>query len=88
MSIAARVDEENDEEVVPGTWRNGPNMHDIEEVQGGNVTSRAAKTQRIYLTHYYNSPVGEVCPIPYQRFFSEPLVSSKNKDMLYVIYCV
>lgn len=57
----AVVDQEDDQhEVVPGGWRNGVNMQDMNSIVGGNRTTRAAKAQRLYLMHYYNSDVGAV----------------------------
>ena len=55
------LDQENvNHQLVPGTWRDGLNMQDIDNIAGGNHTTRAAKAQRIYLKHYYNSPAGAV----------------------------
>lgn len=45
--------------VVPGQWRLNAPMEDLAAVVG-NVTTRAAKRQRITLKHYFNSPVGAV----------------------------
>jgi hypothetical protein len=52
--------EDNEHHLVPGAWRNGVNMHDMENVAGGNLATKVAKRQRLYLTHYYNSPAGAV----------------------------
>ena len=49
---------------VSGAWRNQANMTDIENIAGGNRSTRAAKAQRLYLKHYLNSPAGSV---PWQR---------------------
>ncbi|XP_062592427.1 putative nuclease HARBI1 [Saccostrea cucullata] len=46
--------------VVPGAWRNCANLTDLDNVGGCNRATIAAKTQRLYLKHYYNSPVGAV----------------------------
>ena len=55
------VDTEDDNHhVVPGAWREGLNMHDMDNVAAGNQVTRAGKGQRMYLTHYYNSPAGAV----------------------------
>lgn len=52
--------EDNQHQVVPGAWRNGLNMQDVDDIMGGNRITKAAKSQREYLKHYYNSPVGAV----------------------------
>lgn len=52
--------EDDDHNLVPGSWRDGAQMMDLGNVRGGNRTTRAAKIQRLYLKHYYNSPVGAV----------------------------
>lgn len=56
--------EDANHQVVPGDWRNQANMQDLNNVIGGNRTTRAAKQQRLYLKHYFNSPAGQV---PWQR---------------------
>ena len=56
--------EDANHNVIPGAWRQNANMHDMENVCQGNRTTRSAKSQRLYLKHYYNSPVGAV---PWQR---------------------
>ncbi|MCM8858028.1 MAG: transposase family protein [Candidatus Thiodiazotropha sp.] len=57
----AALDQEADNhQVCPGAWRDGENMHDMDNIVGGNRTTRAAKAQRLYLTHYYNSSIGAV----------------------------
>ena len=45
--------------VVPGVWRNNIPLEEL-EVQGGARVGRHAKEQRVYLSHYFSSPVGEV----------------------------
>ena len=47
-------------QIVPGAWREDANMVDMENIDGGNVSTRAAKSQRLYMKHNYNSPVGSV----------------------------
>lgn len=49
--------------VVRGGWRNDMNLHNL-QVVGGNVTTREAKRQRLYLTDYFNSAAGSV---PWQQ---------------------
>jgi hypothetical protein len=53
------VEDEN-HHVVPGAWREGVNMHDMQSVAGANQATRAGKAQRLYMKHYYNSPAGSV----------------------------
>ena len=45
--------------VVPGAWRNNIPLAEL-EVQGGARLGRHVKEQRVYLSHYFTSPVGEV----------------------------
>ena len=53
------ADEENDNHrVIPGQWRQGACLQDIEDVAGGSRDAQVAKRQRLYLKHYYNVPVG------------------------------
>ena len=52
------ADEEDDNHrVIPGQWRQGACLQDIEDVAGGNRDTQVAKRQRLYLKHYYNAPV-------------------------------
>jgi hypothetical protein len=52
--------EDADHNIIPGSWRENANMHDMENVSGGKVMTQTAKSQRLYRKHYYNSPVGAV----------------------------
>lgn len=52
--------EDQDHHVVPGAWRQHCQMHDMDNLQRGNLHTRAAKRQRDYLMHYVNSPAGSV----------------------------
>ena len=53
------ADEEDDNHrVIPGQWKQGACLQDIEDVPGGNRDIQVAKRQRLYLKHYYNVPVG------------------------------
>ena len=53
--------EDENHQVIPGAWREGVDMHNMDDVAGaGNQMTRAGKAQRIYLTQYYNSPAGAV----------------------------
>ena len=55
----AIADEEGDNHrVIPGQWRQGACLQDIEDVDGGNRDTQVAKRQRLYLKHYYNTAVG------------------------------
>jgi len=57
----AVVDDENvAHQVIPGAWRDDAHLDDMDIQRGGNFTTREAKKQRLYLKHYYNSPVGAV----------------------------
>ena len=51
------ADEEHDR-VIPGQWRQGACLQDIEDVAGSNRDTQVAKRQRLYLKQYYNAPVG------------------------------
>ena len=46
--------------LIPGAWREGVNMDDVQNTRGGNLDYLEAKQQRLYLKHYVNSPVGAV----------------------------
>lgn len=46
--------------VVPGAWRYGRQMPEMDNLGRGNRISAMAKAQRQYLTQYYNSPAGAV----------------------------
>ncbi len=46
--------------MILGEWRKDRPMHDMEEMQLGNTSSKRAKAQRGYLTAYYNSEAGSV----------------------------
>jgi hypothetical protein len=52
--------EDENHQVAPGAWRNGRQMEDVNNPVGGNRASKAAKAQRSYLKHYYNSETGSV----------------------------
>ena len=47
--------EDEDHHLLPGAWRNGRQMKDVNNPVGGNWPSKAAKAQQAYLKHYYNS---------------------------------
>ena len=54
-------DRENaNHDLVPGAWRDGRVLLELEAVRGGNYQTRAAKVQRLYLKHYLNSEAGAV----------------------------
>lgn len=46
-------------DLLPGMWRNEQTLTGLDILHGNNTT-KAAKKQREYLMHYYNSPVGRV----------------------------
>jgi hypothetical protein len=46
--------------IIPGAWRRGINMSDIDTVVAPNTGSLKAKKMRLYLKHYVNSPAGSV----------------------------
>ncbi len=53
--------EDPEHNLIPGQWREGEELPDIERPGGGrNRDTIAAKNQREYLTRYYCSPVGAV----------------------------
>ncbi len=57
----ALLDQEDDQHhVIPGEWRNGANMQDVNNLVGSNRTTIKAKNQREYLKLYINSLAGSV----------------------------
>ncbi len=57
----ALLDQEDDQHhVIPGEWRNGANMQDVDNLICGNRTIIMAKKQREYLKFYLNSLAGSV----------------------------
>lgn len=57
----ALLDREDDgHNLIPGSWREGAVLDDMEERLAGNQTTRDAKRQRLYLKHYYNGASGSV----------------------------
>jgi hypothetical protein len=55
------ADQEDDQHnMIPGIWREGAALDDMENRLCGNTASRKAKRQRLYLKHYYNSEAGAV----------------------------
>ena len=65
--------EEDNNGVIPGAWRNEANMQDMNNIVGGNHTARAAKEQPLYLTHYYNSPAQPLYLTHYYNSHAQPL---------------
>lgn len=60
-AVPAEVDHDDENHhVIPGCWRNGVQMEDVDNPQGGNRATKAAKAQRAYFKHCYNSPQGRV----------------------------
>jgi len=60
--MPVEVDREDENyNVIPGSWRIGRSMDDVTHPPGGGSrASKVAKSQRAYLKHYYNSPQGKV----------------------------
>ncbi len=57
----ALLDQEDDQHhVIPGEWRNGANMQDVDNLVRGNQTAIMAKKQKEYLKLYFNSLAGSV----------------------------
>ena len=56
--------EGEDHQMIPGAWRDEAVFQDMQDVRGPTSETRRGKRQRIYLKHYYNSPIGAV---PWQR---------------------
>jgi hypothetical protein len=52
--------EDENHQVIPGSWRDEVNLQDIEDVRDSNYPSKAEKQQRLYLKHYYSASVGRV----------------------------
>lgn len=55
LQNAALDQEDESHQVFPGAWRNDANLQDMDNIVGGNRTTREAKAERPYLKHYYNS---------------------------------
>ena len=64
LQNAALDQEDNEHRLIPGAWRQGRNMADVDNVVCGNRLTRAAKAQREYLKHYFNS---EAVAVPWQN---------------------
>ena len=55
----SQLDSEDDEHnIIPGSWRETVDMHEMEGVRGPNRDTVAAKKQREYLKLYFNSTAG------------------------------
>ncbi len=52
--------EDENHQVIPGSWPDEVNLQDIEDVRDSNYPSKAEKQQRLYLKHYYSASVGRV----------------------------
>ncbi|XP_014661400.1 PREDICTED: uncharacterized protein LOC106804647 [Priapulus caudatus] len=52
--------EDANHNLVPGSWRQDAQMHDMNEPQWGNRDTVAGKRQRLYLKHYLTSGAGAV----------------------------
>ena len=50
----AMMDKEDDQHnIMPGAWREGAVLDDMQQRLAGNYTTKIAKRQRLYLKHYY-----------------------------------
>ena len=47
-------------ELIPGAWRQGPNLQDTQNVTAANIDSKKGKMQRNLIKHWVNSPAGSV----------------------------
>ena len=55
------MDQEGDDhQVIPGAWRDGLNLDDVQMSRGGILDTFDAKQQRLYLKQYVNSTLGSV----------------------------
>lgn len=45
--------------MIPGAWRDDPVFHGL-RAPTGNTSIKEAKSQRVYLSHYYTSRAGAV----------------------------
>ena len=52
--------ENQNRQFVPGEWRQGLHLTDIQRVTGPNTASKDGKKQRNLIKHWVNSPAGEV----------------------------
>ena len=52
--------EDDQQNVVPGAWRQLAQLEDVQHVQRGNRGTMAGERQRDTLRHYFNNPVGAV----------------------------
>jgi hypothetical protein len=60
LQNAALDQEDANYNIIPGAWRAGANMQEVDQMRGPNRDSTAAKKQREYLKLYFNSPAGSV----------------------------
>lgn len=65
--------EDNDHLIIPGRWRVGRNMLDIEQANAPNIDTKKGKKLRLLLKHWFSSEVGEVewqwARVTPERFF-------------------
>lgn len=52
--------EDEDHNLIPGAWRQGPQLEDMQQPRPGNNPTQEAMHQRDDLRAYYNSPAGAV----------------------------
>ena len=60
LQKAALDQEDDNHQLIPGAWRDQADLAHMIHIGAGNPATKAAKRQRQYLKHYYNSPVGAV----------------------------
>lgn len=59
-AVAVEDQEDDDHNVIPGSWRNDPPLTDGVSDFANNTATQGAKVQRDYLCAYYNSDAGSV----------------------------
>ena len=64
MQNAAQDREGNDYRLIPGIWRNGAVMQEMDEVRAPTGETQRGKRQRIFLKNYVYSPQRAV---PWQK---------------------
>ena len=52
--------EDENHKIIPGSWREAGLLETIGKIKRQSIATEAAKQQRKYLTHYFNSPAASV----------------------------